>query len=339
MKLYEIAKALRAKIEGDGDVEISGVAALEAADEGKISFISNRKYAAMVPACRASALIVPPGTDTGKIPHIASHNPALSFAEVVGLFHPKPAPKGVSPMAVVEKNVNLGRKVTVYPMAYIGEGATLGDGVTVYPGVYIGAGSMIGDDCIIYPNAVIMDRTRMGNRVIIHGGTVIGGDGYGFVWDGKQHRKMPQVGEVIIGDDVEIGANCTIDRATLGRTEIKKGTKIDDQVHIAHNCSIGENTLLVGQVGLSGSVEVGANVVIAGQTGVAGHLKIGNGAVIGGRSGVTKDIESGAKVTGYPPLPHMEWMKVQKTAEKLPEMRKLLKELSKKIEKLEAIDD
>lgn len=338
MKLSEIAEAIDGELHGNGSVDIGGVAALEDAEEGTISFLADCRQAERLHSSRASAFIVPPGIKFEKRPSIISDNPQLSFGEVVRLFYPPPAPRGIDPGADIGRDVRIGEDATVDPNVYIGEGSVLGDRVTLYPGVYIGAGSSVGDDSTLYPNVVVMGGTEIGKRVTIHGGTVIGGDGYGFVWDGKEHRKIPQIGNVVIEDDVEIGANCTIDRATLGKTVIKRGTKIDNLVMIAHNCVIGEDSLLVGQVGVSGSVEVGRNVVMAGQVGVAGHLKIGDGAMIGAKSGVTKDIEGGAKVTGYPPLPHMEWLRVQKSLEKIPKMRKLLKELSEKIEELEAKD-
>lgn len=202
----------------------------------------------------------------------------------------------------------------------------------------MGPNSRIGRDSVLYPNVMIGDGTEIGERVVIHGGAVIGADGYGYIWDGERHRKIPQVGKVVIEDDVEIGANCTIDRAALGRTIIRRGTKIDNLVQVAHNCDIGENTLLVAQVGISGSVKVGRRVIMAGQVGVADHLRIGDGAIIGAKSGITKNIGDGAKVSGYPPLPHMEWMRIQKLIEKLPEMRKLLRELLERMERLEAED-
>ncbi len=335
MKVSEVAAAVGGRLSGDGEVEVKGVAALEEAGEASLSYLADLRQSDKIVESRASAFIVPEGGSAGGRPCIIVDNPLLAFSSVVELFHPKPAPKGVLPGAHVAEGVKLGKDVTIHPNTYVGEEAVLGDRVTLYPGVYLGAGSEVGDDCTFYPNAVVMDGTKIGNGVILHGGVVIGCDGYGFVWDGESHRKIPQVGRVVIEDDVEIGANSTVDRATLSETVVGKGTKIDNLVQVAHNCKIGEHVILVSQSGLAGSVEVGNNVVLAGHVGVAGHLKIGDGAIVGAKSGVTKDVEKGAKVSGYPLLPHMEWMRLQKTIMKLPEMRKTIQALTARLEKLE----
>lgn len=338
IKLKKLADSVNGKLYGDGELEINGVAALNDAAQGTISFLSRSRDEGLLDQSGASAFVVPEGISHKNRNCIEVKNPVLAFASITEMFYPAPAPKGILPGSTVGKDVETGEGVTVYPHVYIEEGVRLGDRVTLYPGVYVGTDVVIGDDTVIYPNAVIMAGTQVGSRVIIHGGTVIGSDGFGYHWDGKAHRKIPQVGKVVIGDDVEIGANCAIDRAALSKTEIRKGAKIDNLVHIAHNCIIGENTLLAGQVGFAGSVEVGRGVMMAGQVGVSGHLKIGDGVIIGGRSGITKDIEAGAKVTGYPPLPHREWLRIQKTLEKLPEMSKQLKGVLEKIEKMESED-
>ena len=338
MKLSEIAEAVDGALHGDGSVEIRGVASLEDAEEGTITFLADGRQSCRLSSSRASAFIVPPGVDAGNVPFIVSDNPQLAFAEAVRLFQSPPSRRGIDPGAFIEEGVEIGADVTIYPNVYVGEDVVLGDGVTLYPGVYVGPNSRIGRDSVLYPNVMIGDGTEIGERVVIHGGAVIGADGYGYIWDGERHRKIPQVGKVVIEDDVEIGANCTIDRAALGRTIIRRGTKIDNLVQVAHNCDIGENTLLVAQVGISGSVKVGRRVIMAGQVGVADHLRIGDGAIIGAKSGITKNIGDGAKVSGYPPLPHMEWMRIQKLIEKLPEMRKLLRELLERMERLEAED-
>jgi UDP-3-O-[3-hydroxymyristoyl] glucosamine N-acyltransferase len=335
MKLSDIAECIGGLLHGDGSVEISDVASLEDATYGTISILAEKKHSDKLLQSKASAFILPAGLTCEKAPFISCENPMVAFAKVIRLFHPLPSPKGVDERAVLEKDVKLGQDLTIYATAFVGEGAILGDRVSLYPGVYVGAGSSIDDDTIVYSNVVISDGTEIGKRVIIHGGTVVGSDGYGFVWDGKKHEKIPQVGKVIIGDDVEIGANCTIDRATLGSTKIKRGTKLDNMVHVAHNCTIGEDTLLVGQVGIAGSTEIGNNVIIAAQSGVSDHVKIDDGVIIGARSGVTKDLESGTRVTGYPALPHMDWLRIQKSLEKLPEIRKTVDSLCKKIQKIE----
>lgn len=338
MKLKDIANKLGGTLHGDGSLEIDRVASLEEAGNGAISYLASEKYVNPFNHSHASAFIVPQGLLHASKPCIEVSDAQLAFVSVLELFASVPRSLGLMPGAHVDKAAIIGKDPSIYGGAYIGR-STLGDRVRVYPGAFIGDDCNIGDDTVIYPNVVIMDGINIGKRVIIHGGTVVGGDGYGFVWDGERHRKIPQIGTVVIGDDVEIGANCAIDRAALSKTEIKQGAKIDNLVHIAHNCIIGENSLLAGQVGFAGSVEVGRNVAMGGQAGVSGHLKIGDGVIIAGKAGVTKDIQAGEKVAGFPAISHREWLRVQKTLEKLPEMRKTLKDIGHKIEKLEMSED
>ncbi|MDT8318017.1 MAG: UDP-3-O-(3-hydroxymyristoyl)glucosamine N-acyltransferase [bacterium] len=338
MKLEEIAGKLGGTLHGDGSLEINRVASLEEAGDAAISYLASEKYIDQFKRSHASAFIVPGGLLHPSKPCIEVADAQLAFVSVLELFAAVPRTLGLMPGAYVDKGAIIGKEASIYSGAYIGR-STLGDRVMVYPGAFIGDDCNIGDDSVIYPNVVIMDGIDIGQRVIIHGGTVIGGDGYGFVWDGKRHRKVPQIGTVVIGDDVEIGANCAIDRAALSKTEIRQGAKIDNLVHIAHNCIIGENSLLAGQVGFAGSVEVGRNVAMGGQAGVSGHLKIGDGVIIAGKAGVTKDLKAGEKVAGFPAISHREWLRVQKTLEKLPEMRKVLKDIAYKIEKLEMSED
>ena len=338
MKLEDIADKLEGTLHGDGSLEIDRVASLEEAGDGAISYLASQKHVDQFNNSQSSAFIVPEGLLHVSKPCIEVANTQLAFISVLELFAAVKKNLGVMPGAHVDEGAIIGVDSSIYPGAYVGR-SSLGDRVRVYPGAFIGDDCRIGDDTVIYPNVAIMDGTHIGQRVIIHGGTVVGGDGYGFVWDGERHRKVPQIGKVVIGDDVEIGANCAIDRAALSQTEIRHGTKIDNLVHIAHNCIIGENSLLAGQVGFAGSVEVGRNVAMGGQAGVSGHLKIGDGVIIAGKAGVTKDIKAGARVAGFPAISHREWLRVQKTLEKLPEMRKVLKDIGHKIEKLEISED
>ncbi len=335
MRLSKIAEVAGGKLQGDGLVEIRDVADLDDAEEGTISFLADPKDKEKLSTSNASAFIVPHGVEFKERPIVICNSPRLAFISVVNIFHPPPAPAGISPDSFIAGDAVIGKDVTIYPNVYVAEGAVIGNRVSLYPGVHVGLKARVGNESTLYPNVVIMDGTMLGDRVIIHGGTVIGSDGYGFVWDGRQHVKVPQIGNVVIESDVEIGANCSIDRGSLGKTIIKKGTKIDNLVHIAHNCEIGDNSLLSGQVGLAGSVTLGKKTVFAGQVGVSDHVTIGDGVTVGGRSGVTKNLEDGAFVTGYPPLPHREWLKIQKTLEKLPKLRKEIKRLMIKIEKLE----
>ena len=338
MKLSDVAEAIGLDYTGDGSIDITGVASIDDAARGNIVFLADPARKAELTTSKASAFILPEGISCEGKPYISTNKPLLVFTEVVRLFYPKPKPRGVDARAIIEEGVSLGTDLSIFPNVHIGKGAEIGDRVTLYPGVYIGPACKVGEDTTLYANVVINEGTTIGKRVIIHGGTVIGSDGYGYVWDGSCHRKVPQVGGVIIGDDVEIGANCTVDRATLGSTIINRGAKIDNLVMIAHNCTVGKDTLIVSQSGLAGSARLGNNVIIAGQVGVAGHLTVGDGAIIGPKSGVTKDVESGAKVTGYPPQPHREWMRIQNAIQKLPQMRKDLQGLLDKMDKLETED-
>jgi UDP-3-O-[3-hydroxymyristoyl] glucosamine N-acyltransferase len=235
--------------------------------------------------------------------------------------------------AQVSREASVGRDAAIYSNVFIEAGAKIGDRTVLYPGVYVGKGSSIGADCIIYPNAVIRENVRIGDRVILHGGVVIGADGFGYATDAGKRFKIPQIGGVVIEDDVEIGANSTVDRGTLGDTVIGRGTKIDNLVQIGHNVLVGEDSIMVAQVGVSGSTEVGRRVVIGGQTGLVGHIKLGDGVQIGAKSGVMNDVPPGQVYSGSPAVAHTEWLKMQAALRKLPEFRKKILELEKKLEK------
>ncbi len=339
MTIAELAARLGAEVKGSGDTEIRGVAGMREAREGDITYLSDQKHRNDLAACRASAVIISPDMQGVSIPALVVKNPRYAFALALEIFYGKPyLPGGVSDRAVIGKDVVLGSEPTIHPYAVVADGAKIGSRVTLYPGVYIGVGSIIGDDAVLYPNVSIREGVSLGCRVIIHAGTVIGSDGFGFVTDGGRHHKIPQVGGVIIEDDVEIGANCTIDRATLGSTVIKKGAKLDNLVHIAHNVTIGENCLLAGQVGIAGSSTLGNYVVMGGQSAISDHLTIGDRVMIAGGSGVTRDIPSGQVVAGYPAIPLREWLKAQAVFPKLPELKKLVTQLQRRIEELKKID-
>jgi UDP-3-O-[3-hydroxymyristoyl] glucosamine N-acyltransferase len=269
-----------------------------------------------------------------SIPMLVVDNPYLAFAKTLKLFYIKPyIPSGISKNAVIGKNVTLGNEVSIFSNVYICDGVAIGDRVSLYPFVYIGSNVSIGEGTTIYPNSTILDNVTIGKNVVIHSGSVLGSDGYGYVRINNTHYKIPQVGGVIVEDDVEIGANVTVDRATLGNTIIGKGTKIDNLVQIAHNVIIGKNCLIVSQAGISGSVEIGNNVTIAGQAGIADHLKIDDGVTVIGKSGVTHDLKYGI-YSGVPAIPHREWLRAQSCYAKLPDIVKRLRELEKKIEEL-----
>jgi UDP-3-O-[3-hydroxymyristoyl] glucosamine N-acyltransferase len=332
--LQELADAVGAQAEGDSQVWIKGVANLKGAGPGDITFITSMKHAKELADTRASAVIAEPGVDVGGRPCLRTNNPYLAFAKLLTFFTPKPeVPKGIMGGAQVSPEASVGLDASIYSNVFVEAGAKIGDRSILYPGVYVGKGSSIGADCIIYPNVVIRENVRIGDRVIIHGGVVIGADGFGYAVDAGKRFKIPQIGGVVIGDDVELGANSTVDRGTLGDTIIGRGTKIDNLVQVGHNVIIGEDSILVAQVGVSGSTEVGRRVIIGGQTGLVGHIKIGDGVQIGAKSGVMNDVEAGQVYSGSPAVSHPEWLKMQAALRKLPEFRKKILELEKKLEK------
>jgi UDP-3-O-[3-hydroxymyristoyl] glucosamine N-acyltransferase len=261
----------------------------------------------------------------------------LSLAKAAQLFAENPdPPEGVHESAWVGDGVHLGKGVSIGPLAHVGHGASIGSGTVILGGAYLGSGVCVGENCLIHPRATILDRCRLGNRVIIHSGVVIGSDGFGFAQDEKgRHIKIPQVGIVQIDDDVEIGANCTIDRATFGRTWIQQGTKIDNLVQIAHNVTVGEHSILVAQVGISGSTRIGKHVILAGQVGIVGHIEIGDRVRIGAQSGVPYSVKAGEDVLGSPAMPHKEYLRCAAGFRHLPRFREELRELKAKVGKLE----
>jgi UDP-3-O-[3-hydroxymyristoyl] glucosamine N-acyltransferase len=263
-------------------------------------------------------------------------DPYLAFARAVGLFAPawKPQP-GVHAMAAVARDATLGADVSIGAFVAIGEGATVGDRSIVYPNVTIGPGARIGADCILHSNVAVRERVTIGNRVILQNGVVVGGDGYGFVRRGDgTHEKIPQVASVVIEDDVELGANTTVDRPAVGETRIKAGTKIDNLVQIAHGVTVGRNVLMAAQVGIAGSTEIGDDVMFGGQVGVGGHLQIGRGVVAAGQSGITNSVDAGTMVAGYPALDAREWRRAAAVFRRLPELKKRIEELEAKLAKL-----
>ncbi|MBM4333791.1 MAG: UDP-3-O-(3-hydroxymyristoyl)glucosamine N-acyltransferase [Deltaproteobacteria bacterium] len=334
--LEELAALVGGKVEGDATLEIIGVASLEEAQEGEITFLATLKNISRMEKTKASAAIVPPSLPPCGKPVIHTPNPYLAYAKVQAFFSEQPYfPKGVDPRAQIGQEVKIGKDVSIYPFVFIGNGSQIDDLAVLYPGVYIGESARVGEGTILYPNVVVMDRCIIGKRVIIHPGTIIGSDGFGFARDGFRHVKIPQVGMVQVDDDVEIGANCTVDRAAMGKTWIKRGVKTDNLVQIGHNVTIGEDTLIVAQVGISGSTEVGNRVVLGGQVGVVGHITIGDGAMVGAQSGVGQDVPPGQVISGTPAFPHREWLRAQSLFSKLPEMKRALSALEKKVKILE----
>ena len=335
--ISKIATLVQGNIIGDAEKLISGAAPFELAGENEITVAGSAKYLKKIGNCQAAAVIVPRNTGPGANNFIEVDNPMVAFAKVLQYFHPRIQPQaGIHPGAEIGEKFICGQGVTVGPKAVIGRRVTVGDRVWLHPGVILGDSVAVGDDVVIYPNVTILERCIIGNRVIIHAGTVIGSDGFGFAPDGNCYHKIPHTGIVQIDDDVEIGANNTIDRATFGKTHIGRGVKTDNLVQIAHNVRVGENTVLVAQVGISGSVTIGKNAVLAGQAGVAGHLTIGDGATVGPQTGVGKPVPDGQIVSsGIPQMPHKIWLRVQRLIPKLPEFSKRLSGLEKRFKRFE----
>jgi UDP-3-O-[3-hydroxymyristoyl] glucosamine N-acyltransferase len=334
--LEELARFVGGELQGDSEFAVSGIAGLEEAQSDQISFAVGPKYVRKALESKAGALIVPPKLRDINKPLIITDNPYLAFAKILSLFAPEPRiPMGVSSKAHIGAEVKLGDRVSIQPNAYLGDSAVLGDRVILHGGVYVGSEVCIGHDSVIYPNVTILDRCIIGNRVTIHSGTVVGSDGFGFARDGSSYFKIPQVGTVQIDDDVEIGANCTIDRATMGKTWIQRGAKVDNLVQIAHNVVVGEDSIIIAQVGISGSTKVGKNVILAGQVGVTGHLEIGDHVQVGAQSGIAKSIPPGQTVSGSPAISHRVWLKNCQILSRLPELRKKIMSLEKRLAAIE----
>jgi UDP-3-O-[3-hydroxymyristoyl] glucosamine N-acyltransferase len=336
LKLSEIAQQLGCRLEGDGSVDIQRVAGIEQAGAGDLTFVANRKYRQQLATTRASAVIVHESDRFDSAPPFAvlrSNQPYLSFAQAIRLFAVPATPaKGIDRLAAVAPDAVVGADASIGPFVVIGSGASVGARATIYPNVVIGAGARLGDDCVLHAGVSIRDRVVVGNRVTVLDGAVIGSDGFGFVRqpDGA-HLKIPQLAAVVIEDDVEIGANTTIDRPAVGETRIGAGTKIDNQVQVAHGVRIGRRSLLASQVGIAGSTVIGDDVTLAGQVGVNGHITIGNGAVASGKTGVTRNVADGSFISGYPGMPNLEWRKAQVLVRHLPELKKRVDELEHQI--------
>jgi len=334
--LKEIAALLKGEVVGDEEVVIEHIRGIDEAGEGDITFIANPQYLKKLAATGASAILVAPGTDCAGKNLVVVADPYSSLGKLLGIFYPeeKPAP-GISSRAFIEEGAVISDGATVHHGVTICRGASIERGVVLYPGVYIGPKAVIGEDSVLYPNVCVYRKCLIGRRGILHAGVVVGSDGFGFANPGVDNLKIPQVGIVQIDDDVEIGANTTIDRGTLGRTWIKKGVKIDNLVQIAHNVVIDEKSIIVSQVGISGSTQLGKGVIIGGQAGLVGHISIGDHVMIGAKSGIHDDIPANQVVSGSPQLPHREWLRVSSCLPRLPEMRKTVTSLLKKVEVLE----
>lgn len=324
----------------DDDAAVTGAAPVDTATAGDVTFIADARSIKSLSTTRATVVILrerdlTKETATGEATLIFTDNPHLAMAKTLEVLKPTehPAP-GISSDATVHDSVTIGEDVSIGANAVIEKGVRIGDRTVIYPGVYIGHGAEIGPRCVLYPNISIMDRTVLGARVIIHAGTVVGSDGFGYAKDKDKYHKIPQTGIVRIADDVEIGASVTIDRAMLGETTIGRGTKIDNLVQIAHNVQIGEDTVIVAQVGIAGSSTVGSRVQLGGQVGVVGHVSIGDDILIGARGVVTNNITKPGAYSGFPAINHGDWLRATTISQKLPELRKRVRELERKIDEL-----
>ncbi len=336
LTLEELAGRLGAELSGDKDVLISGINSLRDAVPGDVSLYMDRRYEDALKCTKASAIIVHKKADSFPGPQLIVSNPALAYAAVATIFCPALQRfPGISSEASIRKSSKIGKNVSIYPSVYVGEEAVIGEGATLFPGVYVGDRVTIGKNTVIYPNATLMPGVSIGDEVIIHAGTVVGSDGFRFVRDGAKSVKIPQLGTVQIDDQVEIGANATIDRASLGKTWIKKGVKTDNLVQIAHNVTIGEDSIIVAQTGISGSVTVGKQVLIGGQVGISDHVEIGDRVMIGSQSGVAKSIPAGEVVSGTPTMPHRLWLKTRGLILRLPELNEKIRSLERKVAELE----
>ncbi len=334
--LSEIAEWVEGEWVGDPHLSIRGVAPLDTAKPGDITFLANPKYRSQAVETSASAVIAREQIKGSRAAHLLVSDPYYAFAQVLSRFHPpRQDPPGQDPRAAIAPDVTLGREVSIGPFVTVSSGAKIGDRVYLGAGVFVGEGSEIGEATRIYPNVTIREGVQIGKRVIIHSGSVIGGDGFGYALHAGSYFKVPQVGGVIIEDDVELGSNVTVDRATLGNTVIGRGTKVDNLVQIAHNVVIGPDTIIVAQVGISGSTRIGRRVTLAGQVGVVGHVTIGDDVVVGAKSCVIQDIPAGGRVSGFPPIPHTTWLKAAVSFEALPEMRREIRRLKAEVRALQ----
>jgi len=338
VQLRELAERLGAVLEGDGTIDVTRVAGIEQAGPGDVTFLANPKYAVALAATRATAVILEPTAPAAPCAMLRIANPYLAFARAAQAFAPpRTVPPGVHPTAVIAGDAVLAPGVAVGPLVVIGQRARVGAGTVLHPHVVVGDDAVIGADCVIHARVSIREACRLGDRVVVQDGAVIGADGFGFAHhaDGT-HEKIPQTGPVVIEDDVEIGANTTIDRPAVGETRIRAGAKIDNLVQIAHGVTVGLNTLLAAQVGIAGSTAIGDNVILAGQVGVANHLTVGDGVKATAQTGINNSIAAGMFVSGLPAIDNRQWNKAAVIFGKLPEYRRQLIELERRLAALEA---
>jgi len=337
-KLQQLADLVDGEVSGNSDQDIFQVAPIDQAQEGDIAFVANPKYLARLKDCKASAVILAPGIKAPGINLIVCVNPYLAFAKILTFLQVPERPiKGIMAGAWVAESAVVDASATIYPGCVVGERVKVGSGTTLYPGVVVYDDVIIGEDCILHAQSVVREDCRLSNRVILQPASVIGSDGFGFAPDGSGYYKIPQVGIVVLEDDVEIGSNSCVDRAALGETRIRRGTKLDNLVQIAHNVDVGEDCILVSQGGIAGSSKIGNHCTFGGQVAIAGHLKVGDNVMIGGRGGATGNVASDQILSGLPLMPHKQWLRSTMTLPKLPEMRKDMQTMKKRLEELEAL--
>lgn len=335
--IEQIASFTKGTRIGSPDLVISGVSGIHEAGPGDLTFLADASAAKDVQTTRATALLVPRHIEHLSCAQVVVPHPALAMAQVVEKFFIQKRPSlGLSILVHRGVDVAIGEGVSVWPFVTLCDRASIGHRTTLYPNVFIGEGSAIGEDCVIHPNVTIREGVTIGNRVTIHAGTVVGSDGFGYLQEGGRHHKIPQVGTVVIEDDVELGANVAVDRATFGRTIIRRGTKVDNLVQIAHNVEIGEHNILVSQVGIAGSSKTGHHVIVGGQAGISDHVTIGDLAMVAARSALYRNVQAKEVVAGSPAQPRLEWLKSMAIVAKLPELRWQIREMEERLKTLEA---
>jgi UDP-3-O-[3-hydroxymyristoyl] glucosamine N-acyltransferase len=337
MKLSELCTLLQGELVGNGDIEIVNLAKIQDAQEGDLTFLANPKYVKYLVNTKASAILVAKTDKVDNIAHIKVDEPYLSFQKALKIIYPENNSqfKGIHPTAILGENSIIEKGANIGPFVYIGANVHVGKNTTIFPGCVINDDTIIGQNCLLYSNVNIYNKCEIQDNVILHCGVVIGSDGFGFAPNGKIYDKIPQVGKVVIESDVEIGANSTIDRATVGETRIKQGSKIDNLVQVAHNVEIGENTVIAAQAGVSGSTKIGKHVTVAGQVGIVGHIEVGDDAILAAQSGISKNVPNGEIWFGYPAGPISRQKKVEASLRHLPELNKKIKNLEKKITELQ----
>lgn len=337
LSLHIIGRAIEGHILGNSKTKISGVGSLEEARPGDLAYVASDRFIKQALYSKATAFVVSRAIAELKRPQIVVPSPPCAFARIVERFFCAPyKARGIADRVIQGRNVRIGSHPSIWPFVTIGDRVTIGQRVTLYPGVFLGDDSTVGDDSVLYPNVTVQQGCVIGRRVVIHSGTVIGSDGFGYVQHEGRHHKIPQIGNVVIEDDVELGANVTVDRATFGRTVIKCGTKVDNLVQIAHNVTVDEHCIVVAQVGIAGSTTLGKRVMVGGQAGITDHVTIGDQAIIAARSAVFQSLTPGQVVSGAPAIPHKISLKAQAIIPSLPDLRRQVRELQRRIQALEA---